>query len=425
MKQTDEIRLTSLPGGMNTYAISFLLAVATVVFIDPAPIQYSIYELSGERIDLDTYAIFVCIVIAISINKNITQLFSVETLYILIFVAFLIVSSMWSNSEKAAETYMLQAISIIPISFALGLCMSQCDPLHICLLYIFVAAASYLFFQPDFSDYEIQKGLFVTYQGYARCYWVAAIGALVSVTYFRNPVTRIVLYISALFLIMAILSTGGRGGILSFIVSIMAIIAYKYEKFRTVFIVFSTVIYAFVLIMFNYFASDLYTFAQNNGFLSLERLASPASSDGLEYDRNVLAMKALELFSENPFFGAGLGGYPVNSGYGDDPGLYPHNTLLEVLAEQGLFGAILFCGMILLFLARYLRVQELLPETQKLYILAFGAGFLAEELVSGHVESSIALWLIAGHVVSLSYKYKRSTISPDLHMASLPTLPNY
>jgi O-antigen ligase len=224
---------------------------------------------------------------------------------------------------------------------------------------------------------------------------------------------------------MAILSTGGRGGILSFSLSIATIIAYKYDKFRAVLIVCSIVIYAFTLIIFNYFVSDLYTFAQNNGFLTLERLASPASFDSLEYDRGVLAIKAVELFSQNPFFGAGLGGYPFNSGYGDDPGLYPHNTLLEVLAEQGLLGAILFCVLILQILTRYLRVQELLPETQKLYILAFGAGFLAEELVSGHIESSIALWLIAGHVVSLSYKYKRSTISPHLHMASLPTLPNH
>jgi len=51
---------------------------------------------------------------------------------------------------------------------------------------------------------------------------------------------------------------------------------------------------------------------------------------------------ALNVISDFFFFGTGLGGYGL-AGYGIDDNIYPHNILLEVFSETGLFGFVLFC----------------------------------------------------------------------------------
>lgn len=50
--------------------------------------------------------------------------------------------------------------------------------------------------------------------------------------------------------------------------------------------------------------------------------------------RNVLYSRGLELFLENPIFGAGLSGYAL-----ENSGMYPHNLLLETASEAGVLGA--------------------------------------------------------------------------------------
>jgi O-antigen ligase len=68
---------------------------------------------------------------------------------------------------------------------------------------------------------------------------------------------------------------------------------------------------------------------------------------GVRADEFVIAMNVI---SEAPLLGVGLGGYGT-AGYGSDADIYPHNLFLEAFAEAGFFGFALFFASILAVLA--------------------------------------------------------------------------
>jgi O-antigen ligase len=78
-----------------------------------------------------------------------------------------------------------------------------------------------------------------------------------------------------------------------------------------------------------------------DGLRTLERLtAEPA---GLEA-RQALWAEALHWGGEAAPFGLGTGGFGIAAGHGEWRGRYPHNHALEVLAEAGLPGLLLWLG---------------------------------------------------------------------------------
>ncbi|MNL28729.1 hypothetical protein D3C87_1503870 [compost metagenome] len=82
----------------------------------------------------------------------------------------------------------------------------------------------------------------------------------------------------------------------------------------------------------------------NSRFAALERLFTSnltAVDEGSVGARSVLLEEALRGFWENPLFGIGLGGFS----YGEY--VYPHNQHLEILAELGIFVALLHFAFVL------------------------------------------------------------------------------
>jgi O-antigen ligase len=60
---------------------------------------------------------------------------------------------------------------------------------------------------------------------------------------------------------------------------------------------------------------------------------------------------AFHMIQESPFLGTGIGGYGIR-GYKTDEDIYPHNLVLEVQAEAGIIGSLLFLGSLLTVLYR-------------------------------------------------------------------------
>jgi O-antigen ligase len=77
------------------------------------------------------------------------------------------------------------------------------------------------------------------------------------------------------------------------------------------------------------------------GLRTLERLTADAA--GLDARRG-LWEAALAWAGAAAPFGLGTGGFSIAAGHGERRGLYPHNHLLEVLAEAGLPGLLLWLG---------------------------------------------------------------------------------
>ncbi|MBM3315571.1 O-antigen ligase family protein, partial [candidate division WOR-3 bacterium] len=84
------------------------------------------------------------------------------------------------------------------------------------------------------------------------------------------------------------------------------------------------------------------------------------------------AVAALEQFAEHPVAGAGIGAFDMLSGYGDTGrGDYPHNLLLEVVAELGIFG---LAALLLLLFAVLREVLGSLRQSPATGAPAVGAG---------------------------------------------------
>jgi probable O-glycosylation ligase (exosortase A-associated) len=79
------------------------------------------------------------------------------------------------------------------------------------------------------------------------------------------------------------------------------------------------------------------------------RTIADADEEGSAAQRFEIAKTALRIVVDHPVLGTGFGTYPlVNEQYSPSVGrMDTHNTFLHVLAEQGIIGLALFCGILL------------------------------------------------------------------------------
>ena len=104
-------------------------------------------------------------------------------------------------------------------------------------------------------------------------------------------------------------------------------------------------------------------------------------------ERILIWTSAIELFWENPIFGAGLGGfhyYVVNW-------TWPHNLILELLCECGLYGTIIASIIILSFLSNNKISFKHLTSNNVFYFIPFVVIF-TRTMVSGDFTESIGLF---------------------------------
>lgn len=147
----------------------------------------------------------------------------------------------------------------------------------------------------------------------------------------------IILLLISIFLMTLI---GGRGSFISaLIVIFFQFILCIYQqfslnkKYSIFYLVLFCLLIITVLLLFSYFS-------QYN--ITLKRLSMLQDLQKDPSERITLFTQAFNLFAERPFFGSGLGSFPYFIGKGDVPGWYPHNFILELLCELGIFGLCLF-----------------------------------------------------------------------------------
>ncbi len=99
-------------------------------------------------------------------------------------------------------------------------------------------------------------------------------------------------------------------------------------------------------------------------------------------ERVVLFQFAIQLWTLHPVIGAGTAGFQILSGpaLGAAADVYPHNAVLQIMAEYGIVGLALFASVIGIGLFRRLP-----PGTLSLTVRALFAFFLINAMVSGDI----------------------------------------
>ncbi|MDZ4232633.1 MAG: O-antigen ligase family protein [Dietzia sp.] len=137
---------------------------------------------------------------------------------------------------------------------------------------------------------------------------------------------------------------------------------------------------------------------------TLERRFFPERLFGLDDNsavaRSESAQRVIEHIQAHPL-GTGIGSLQhvvVSSTI--DGLVYPHNVLLEIAGEAGLFAALVFVGVVAWAIWRLWRRGETLGDKLTLALLVY---FLVNALVSGDINSNRGLWLFLGVAVAAAF----------------------
>lgn len=111
--------------------------------------------------------------------------------------------------------------------------------------------------------------------------------------------------------------------------------------------------------------------------------------------RLLLFSSAVEGFGDGNFlqllFGHGLGDFGIlNVGY--DIRAYPHNIILEILYEQGLFGVMLFFGLIFGVVFENTKIAQTTNQKTNIILITFYA-FLIRSLTTGDIASNVFVFI--------------------------------
>jgi O-antigen ligase len=195
----------------------------------------------------------------------------------------------------------------------------------------------------------------------------------VSTLYYKFAVTLILSIV--IFCIVILASRGALIGLLIILIGLLIFEIYqknrKEFKFKLSSIFLSILSFVFVL------QYSLYT--KNTALISLNRISNlidTSSSDRIDYYKT-----AIELFSENPILGVGIGNWKIvsikNLGskiYNYTIPYHVHNDILQIFSETGLIGGISFFMILMLpiiFLIKYCWDKRSLNEIAPFLLLAF------------------------------------------------------
>lgn len=142
-----------------------------------------------------------------------------------------------------------------------------------------------------------------------------------------------------------------------------------------------------VLVLFG-----IYTFLLSYGSESVTKTFQSGDKG-----REFLYLSTINLIKENPWFGVGLGGFPL---YIDAP--YPHNILLEILCECGIISFILI-GIIVInhFVKNYISIKH--TSYNGSFVFLFLSALLVRVFVSGDLTVSIEIFSAFFAISTLEY----------------------
>jgi len=117
------------------------------------------------------------------------------------------------------------------------------------------------------------------------------------------------------------------------------------------------------------------------------------------YMRVVLWREAVTNFLENPFFGIGMGNFNGTSSY-------PHNLILEIAAEFGILGIIVFTLLVYTTIRKatvFIKNKQLSnSHTLMRLLLVLFIYSLTHAMFSGHIANQTKLYVCMGAIVCLA-----------------------
>ncbi len=329
---------------MKLKAISIIIGI---IFMVLAPLETFLVINGGSILKYITY-IYILILLLILIKNRYLKIKTVDT-YLYLFLLAMIGSLMWTQSIGRGLDNALS----IGLQVLLILLIRQCnfdddDRLKLILSYIvgtYILVLLLLFngnlYSSYMNRYSVKLGNTIADPNNIAALIVSAFGLLI---YLKSKSKKLAVmkFIILLTMIVAILLTGSRGGVLA----LCGIIIYKIIQQKNIKQYLSTIVGFIViiaiLIILDY-GLDVTDIVSN----LLIRFEDTSGSSRIE-----IWMESIPLIIKKPMLGYGIGASPyiIQQSFGSDVGT--HNTALTILMELGLLGFIPFILIILYILIK-------------------------------------------------------------------------
>ena len=322
-----------------------------------------------------------------------------------IFVGYVLLSFLWTPGvEYAGEKGLHIATLVFWPLLACSIFVSTRTERLKRFLILFVLFSCWLGIE-TFIAYQQAGGGMITalgggYLGIGRVLGPAALIALGYILYFSESSVIKLLGVALIgFLLYLLFVVGGRGPLLATLIPISILLAASitFESATAVWVKKSFSFLAAVVVIA--IISMVYMMNQEDAPATLHRLELLLeTSDGVGASaqaRLSYYAASIELWIKQPFFGYGVGSWPVLV-QGIDVRGYPHNIILETLFEYGIFGMAILTALFVFALRHLGSWATIKASPYRLIILMLFANALLNAFVSGDISDNRFLFATLG-----------------------------
>ena len=254
-----------------------------------------------------------------------------------------------------------------------------------------------------FVESERARSVIITYHNFA---FVMALGALWAIDrlWRRLPRADMWALMCLLFFVYFIVLSGGRIGLLLVLLTVL-IFLWNGTKGR----VLAAMLLGACFVVIALIAVVLQSYAREIAFspevpATLKRLVFYAflqrEGNAAAGTRDVFYGLAIEVFLRSPLVGVGWGGFPLAAGLTDTAGNWPHNLVLELMAETGIIGTMAFVAFVGVVFYEFIRRRGDVAD-KNIILAIFMAGFAAS-MIGGDWPSQRVLFFAMGAMTGFS-----------------------
>lgn len=221
---------------------------------------------------------------------------------------------------------------------------------------------------------------------------------------FKYKLFRYLSAVIGVLLVICVLSSGGRGGLVLLVVE-MFFCGYLLLKGKNLgsSIVVLSVLFVFILIVSNYIMNSSVNEIVNVG---MERGLSYIDSGKIDItetsNRDLVYREHVNRIKDNPFLGEGI--YTVLGKYE-----WPHNFFLELLATGGIFLLLLWLCILVKCYKNYKRLVKVDRNNQ--YLVPLILYVLIFLLFSSSYMETRVFWFTITVLLSVTYKYSHNNLN--------------
>jgi len=382
----------------------------TVIFLAPGIISYR-----GFALFTAILAVAISIIQVQKKKKIPKAMIQIAIVFLILVVLFRITPLLYGSSNDSYYSYFLVLIAqTFPAAFVASLVSHDNEiqkkvkkylPIVALIFFVMCILAVFTYgryrggggFSTDFGLNYQNSSYLAAFVSNLLFYMLITRDSVYTQRFYQLKIVSIGTPIMIAIMLFSLLSTGGRGGLVTFFITnfFLLIITFKKYALSLKRIVTGTVVVALIIIVGIFIWR--WALNANVSISGMNRIMSFFVS-GDTAGRDSIYRRAIESFKESPIVGHGFGSVFYELGE------YSHNILLDAMVETGLIGSAVLITLIIFMFKRGIRLIRT-DFSQCIWMLFMLQG-LSNSLFSSYYLAHIPLWFGVAFLYSYNLNYQ-------------------